>query len=238
MHSCTISTCIRARSQDAFVHDLNMHSCSVLQHGAACCLVLQSIEYLSEQPITGCCAWTIQYMQISHTNVHTQKFQLSRILQSNVCHDNSQYAALCCSQDESIRAEMHDASVFEYNLFLLKKRLMHLNASWIRVHTAFQPAVARSNRMYTEYIRIHTIIFKSCDLIEYILHTHAHTHTIVEQTIRSKVVKEWFRVLKPGGKVYFVDSAQEGEVLCLSLARCLSLYVSLCVFWSRDCSAW
>jgi len=32
------------------------------------------------------------------------------------------------------------------------------------------------------------------------------------EAIRAKVVKEWFRVLKPGGKIFFVDSAQEGEV--------------------------
>ena len=32
------------------------------------------------------------------------------------------------------------------------------------------------------------------------------------EPVRSKVVKEWFRVLKPGGKIFFVDSAQQGEV--------------------------
>ena len=32
------------------------------------------------------------------------------------------------------------------------------------------------------------------------------------QEIRSKVVGEFARVLKPGGKVFFVDSAQKGEV--------------------------
>ena len=30
--------------------------------------------------------------------------------------------------------------------------------------------------------------------------------------VRKEVLKEWMRVLKPGGKVFFVDSAQEGEV--------------------------
>lgn len=36
-------------------------------------------------------------------------------------------------------------------------------------------------------------------------------HELPEK-IRGEVVKEWFRVLKPGGKVFFVDSAQKGEV--------------------------
>ena len=30
--------------------------------------------------------------------------------------------------------------------------------------------------------------------------------------VRKAVLKEWMRILKPGGKVFFVDSAQEGEV--------------------------
>jgi SAM-dependent methyltransferase len=36
-------------------------------------------------------------------------------------------------------------------------------------------------------------------------------HELPEE-VRSEVVKEWYRVLKPGGKIFFVDSAQAGEV--------------------------
>ena len=32
------------------------------------------------------------------------------------------------------------------------------------------------------------------------------------EAVRTEVVKEWYRVLKPGGKIFFVDSAQAGEV--------------------------
>jgi len=36
-------------------------------------------------------------------------------------------------------------------------------------------------------------------------------HELPEQ-VRTEVVKEWYRVLKPGGKIFFVDSAQQGDV--------------------------
>jgi len=47
---------------------------------------------------------------------------------------------------------------------------------------------------------------------QYDVITNVYLFHELPQRVRTEVVKEWFRVLKPGGKIFFVDSAQKGEV--------------------------
>jgi len=47
---------------------------------------------------------------------------------------------------------------------------------------------------------------------EYDAITNVYLFHELPRPVRKQVVKEWFRVLKPGGKLFFVDSAQESDV--------------------------
>ena len=47
---------------------------------------------------------------------------------------------------------------------------------------------------------------------QYDIITNVYLFHELPEEVRTEVVKEWYRVLKPGGKIFFVDSAQAGEV--------------------------